>query len=32
LSMSTGASAKVIDVVSQPDQEFLEKKGCVRLT
>jgi hypothetical protein len=30
LSMSTGESTKVIEVVSQPDQEFLEKKGCVQ--
>ena len=28
LNMSTGESPKVIEVVSQPDQDFLEKKGC----
>jgi len=28
LNMSTGEATK-IEVVSQPDQEFLEKKGCV---
>jgi hypothetical protein len=28
LNMSTGESTKVIEVVSQPDEEFLEKKGC----